>query len=129
MHSAKRRVILCRRNRPKIFRTLCPTFNNPIIVTRNTSVMIIPLHHRGAYNVHMAECLSLVYTSAPNGSRTKCTYVTANLCCVIRNWFAYRLPRPKFVSFLREHKENWMRRVSFPCIRCPLLASGLQKIN
>ncbi len=35
----------------------------------------------------------------------------------------------KFVSFLGQHKENWMRRVSFPCTGCPLLASGLWKIN
>ncbi len=32
-------------------------------------------------------------------------------------------------GFLRKHKENWMRRVSFPCTRGPLLASGLRKIN
>ncbi len=47
---------------------------------------------------------------SPNGSHTVCH-------------------EPKLVSFLREHKENWMRWVSFPCTECRLLASGSQKIN
>ncbi len=35
----------------------------------------------------------------------------------------------EFLSFLHEHKENWMCRVSFSCTECPLLTSGSRKIN
>ncbi len=76
--------------------------------------------------------LSLVYTSAPNGSQTKCAYVWTGLqTCAAPSANGSHTVRhePKFVSFLREHKENWMRWVSFPCTGYPLLASGLRKLN
>ncbi len=80
-----------------------------------------PRDHMNAYpwcpRVH--KCLSLVYTGAPNSSQTACKRFvyqmrvcvdrTTNLHCAIRKW--------KFVSFLGEHKENWMRRVSFARLR------------
>ncbi len=53
-----------------------------------------------------------------NGSRTKCTYVWTGLrTCAMPSVNGSHTVRhePKFVSFLRKHKENWMRRVSFPC--------------
>ncbi len=53
--------------------------------------------------------LSLVYMSGPNGSRTKCAYVWTELRnCTAPSanvWHTVRR-EPKFVSFLREHKEN-----------------------
>ncbi len=76
--------------------------------------------------------LSLVYTSAPNGLRTKCAYVWTGLrTCAAPSGNSSHTARqePKFVGFLRKHKENWMRRVSFPCTGYSLLASDLGKIN
>ncbi len=73
--------------------------------------------------------------SMPNGSRTAhewfanqmrvCVDGIAKLHCAIHERFAaqsangsYTICRePKFVGFLRKHKENWMRRVSFARLR------------
>ncbi len=77
--------------------------------------------------------------SAPNDLQTACEQFvnqmrvrvdgTANLRCAIREQFAYHSPQTEICRFLSEHKENWMPPVSFPCTRCPLLASGSWKIN
>ncbi len=51
-----------------------------------------------------------------NGSQTKCAYVWMELqtCAVPSANGSHTVCRePKFVSFLLEHKENWMRQVSF----------------
>ncbi len=64
--------------------------------------------------------LSLVYTRAPNGLRTKCAYVWTGLrtCAVPSINGSHTVHcEPKFVSFLRKHKENWMRQVSFAHLR------------
>ncbi len=52
-----------------------------------------------------------------NGSRTKCAYV----CMGLRTYAAPSATgshtiryKPKFVGFLRERKENWMRRAGLP---------------
>ncbi len=83
--------------------------------------------------------LSLIYSSAPNGLWTACKWFvnqmricvdgTANLRCAICEWFAYRSLWTGICWFLREHKENWICQVSFPCTLCPLLTSDLRKIN
>ncbi len=86
-------------------------------------------------NVHKASyarARRLVHRLLANSSRTKCAFVwmglqtfavpSANGSHTIRH-------EPNFVCFLCEHKENWMRQVSFPCTGCPLLASGSRKIN
>ncbi len=60
------------------------------------------------------EVLSLVYTSASNGSRIKCAYVWTGLrtCAAPSTNGSHTIRHePKFVSFLHEHKENWMRHV------------------
>ncbi len=67
-----------------------------------------------------------------NGLQTKCAYVWTRLrtCAApsAKSWHTIH-HKPKFVRFLREHKENWMGLVSFPCTGSPLLASSWQKIN
>ncbi len=58
-----------------------------------------------------------------NGSQTKCAYVWMGLrtCATPSANGSHTIHHePKFVSFLNKHKENWMRRVSFPCTRCLL---------
>ncbi len=77
--------------------------------------------------------LNLVYTSAPNGSRTACERFanqmhvcvdrTANLLCTVREWFAYQSPRTKIcLFFVRTQRELdapavlSMHRMSFACL-------------
>ncbi len=71
------------------------------------------------------KCLSL---NCGNFCRTTriCVDGTANLCCVIHKWFAYRLPRIKICRFFARTQ----RELDAPsCSVCPLLASGSRKIN
>ncbi len=58
--------------------------------------------------------------SMPNGLRTKCAYVWMGLrtCAALSENSSHTIRHePKFVGFLREHKENWMSRVSFALLR------------
>ncbi len=74
------------------------------------------------------QMLSLVYKSTPNGLRTKCAYVWTGLrTCTAPSVNGSHIicHEPKFVGFLWEHKENWMRRVSFLCTGCPSHAPGV----
>ncbi len=67
-----------------------------------------------------ARLLSLVYMSMLNKLRTKCAYVWTGLrtCAAASTNSSQTIRRePKFVSFLCEHKENWMCRVSFVRLR------------
>ncbi len=67
-----------------------------------------------------------------NSLQTKCVFVWMGLrtYVVLSANSSHTVHRePKFVGFLRKHKENWMRRVFFPYTGCPLLASGSRKIN
>ncbi len=60
-----------------------------------------------------------------NGSQTECAYVWTGLwtCAApFTNGSHTIRHEPKFV-------EDWVRRVSFPFTGCPLLVSGLRKIN
>ncbi len=69
--------------------------------------------------------LSLEYTSVPNGSwipherfvnqMRVCVDGTANCAAPSANGSHTIRRKPKSVGFLREHKENLMRRLSFPC--------------
>ncbi len=55
-----------------------------------------------------------------NCQRTKCAYVWTGLrtCAVPSTKSSHTIGRePKFVDFLRKHKENSMRRVSFVTLR------------
>ncbi len=55
-----------------------------------------------------------------NGSQTKCVYVWMGLrtCTALSANNLHTIRRePKFVVFLRKHKENWMRQVSFARLR------------
>ncbi len=67
-----------------------------------------------------------------NGSQTKCAHVWMRLrtCAAPSTNGSHTVCcKLKFVGVLLKHKENWMRRLSFLCTRCSLLASGLWKIN
>ncbi len=67
-----------------------------------------------------------------NCSRTKCVYVWTELwTCAAPSTNGKHTVRPelKFVNFLREHKENWMHRVSFPCAGYPKLINGVPKMR
>ncbi len=85
--------------------------------------------------VRLEPALSLIYTSVPklaNGSQTKCAHVWMGLqTCATLSANGSHIVRyePKFVGFLRDHKKNRMRRVSFLRTVCPSLTSGSQKIN
>ncbi len=67
----------------------------------------------------------MVRKTLANGLWTKCTYVWMGLrtYAVPSAKGSHTIPcKLKFVGFLHEHKENWMRRVSFPCAGCPYQA-------
>ncbi len=73
----------------------------------------------GAY-AYVRLTYTLVYTSAPNGSQTICEYVWTGLrICAALSVNGSRTVRcePKFVGFLREHKEK--------CAGCPFHAPGV----
>ncbi len=74
----------------------------------------------------------LIFLKPRTHERAKCTYVWMGLrTCTLpsANVLHTVCHESKFVGVLHEHKENWMRRVSFPSTRCPLFASGSRKIN
>ncbi len=50
---------------------------------------------------------------------------TANLRCAIHKRFAFSSPQTEICLFFCANKENWMRRVSFPCTGCPFHAPGV----
>ncbi len=65
------------------------------------------------------QILSFLF-SVPSGLRIKCTYVWMGLrTCTAPSTNSSHTIRhePKFVGFLREHKENWIHRVSFARLR------------
>ncbi len=64
--------------------------------------------------------LNLVYTSTPNGLRTKCVYVWIRLrtCAALSANGSHTIHhKPKFFGVFYKHKENWICLVSFACLR------------
>ncbi len=105
---------------------------DPLILHQwNTKISVLkPCTHEHAK--WFANCSRTVCELLANGLRTKGVYVWMGLqaCAVPFVNGSHTVHRKsKFVGFLGEHKENWMRWMSFPSTGCPLLTSSLQKIN
>ncbi len=69
-----------------------------------------------AYTALYTRAHQMVHKPLANGSQTKCTYMWMGLltCAAPSAKGSHTVRRkPKFVGFLCEHKENWMRRCPF----------------